>query len=76
MAVDACHLWLQDTALPKLLCHASPGGLISATDVDRCKTHLKNLTVVHIGEGIHYLREDHPHAIGKAVTTWYTKLEA
>ncbi len=74
VVVDAYHLWLQDTELPKLLCHASPGGLITANDVDWCQAHLHNITSVDLGKGIHYLPEDHPHAIGEAVAKWYTKL--
>ena len=31
---------------------------------------LKNGEVIHLGRGIHYLQEDHPETIGKAVAEW------
>jgi len=30
--------------------------------------------MVDVGEGIHFIQEDSPHAIGKAVSDWYSKL--
>jgi haloalkane dehalogenase len=62
--------WLQETELPKLLFYASPGGLINASIVDWSKANLKNLETVDLGQGLHYLQEDHPHAIGKTLSNW------
>jgi haloalkane dehalogenase len=62
--------WLQETELPKLLFYANPGGLITASEVDWSKANLKNLETVDLGQGIHYLQEDHPKAIGKALANW------
>ena len=62
--------WLQETELPKLLFYANPGALINASMVGWSETHLKNLETVNLGQGIHYLQEDHPHAIGKALANW------
>jgi haloalkane dehalogenase len=62
--------WLQETELPKLLLYAYPGGLINASAVNWSKTNLKNLETIDLGQGIHYLQEDHPKAIGKALTNW------
>lgn len=62
--------WLQETELPKLLFYANPGALINASMVDWSETHLKNLETFNLGQGIHYLQEDHPSAIGKALANW------
>ena len=62
--------WLQETELPKLLFYANPGGLINASMVDWSEANLKNLETVDFGQGIHYLQEDHPQAIGKALAYW------
>ena len=62
---------LQESEVPKLLFFATPGGIIDSRTVDWCTQHLKNLTVVHIGEGIHFLQEDNPHLIGEELAKWY-----
>ncbi len=68
--IETYAAWLQRTPLPKLLVHADPGVLIPPPLVDWAKAHLANLTSVHVGPGIHYLQEDHPHAIGAAIELW------
>ena len=73
-AVNAYNQWLQQTGLPKLLLHATPGGLVTAPVVDWVKQSLKNLTTVDIGQGIHFLQEDNPHGIGSAIADWYKGL--
>jgi len=65
---------LQESELPKLLFFANPGAIINSPDVDWCKEHLKNLELVDIGEGIHYVQEDNPHLIGKELARWYQNL--
>jgi haloalkane dehalogenase len=66
--------WLQETELPKLLFHGSPGELVKAPVVEWCRQNLGNLKVVDIGEGIHYLQEDNPHLIGEQLADWYRTL--
>lgn len=39
-----------------------------------CATHLKNTTAVNIGIGIHYVQEDNPHQIGRALQSWINDL--
>ena len=62
--------WLQETEIPKLLFHAAPGALMPPPMVEWCQANLKNLETVDLGEGIHFLQEDHPHEIGEALTRW------
>jgi haloalkane dehalogenase len=38
--------------------------------VEWCKVNLKNLETVDLGEGIHYLQEDHPNQIGAELARW------
>jgi haloalkane dehalogenase len=73
-AVESYSRWLQSTALPKLLFYATPGAVITAKEVEWCQQHLKNLTTVDIGEGIHYIQEDNPHRIGSQLARWYQTL--
>jgi haloalkane dehalogenase len=62
--------WLQSTTLPKLLVHATPGGVIRSDTVAWCQEHFPNLETVDVGRGVHYLQEDHPHEIGESLVRW------
>jgi haloalkane dehalogenase len=73
-AVSDYNAKLQKSELPKLLLHATPGAVITAPLVDWCLKNLKRLKVVNVGEGTHYLQEDHPHEIGSAIAGWYRAL--
>jgi len=73
-AVSNYNAKLQRSELPKLLLHATPGAVITAPLVDWCGKNLKRLKVVNVGEGIHFLQEDHPHEIGSAIADWYRAL--
>lgn len=73
--VDGYSKWLGKTEIPMILFHADPGGLIQAAGVDWCKTTIKNLDVVDIGPGIHFVQEDNPHLIGEKLAQWLGKLD-
>jgi haloalkane dehalogenase len=73
-AVEAYNAKLQESDLPKLLFSCTPGALITAAGVAWCKENLKNLKVVDIGPGIHFVQEDNPHLIGKELSSWYAGL--
>jgi len=62
--------WLTQTELPKLLFHADPGGIVREKQIDWCRTKMKNISIVDIGPGIHYLQEDNPHLIGEELGKW------
>jgi haloalkane dehalogenase len=61
---------LQASDLPKLLCYAEPGILIPREMVEWCEANLPNLKTVNVGEGTHYIQEDHPKEIGQAISQW------
>ncbi len=42
--------------------------------VDWCASNLKNIKAVDIGIGIHYVQEDNPHQIGRALHEWISEL--
>ena len=73
-AVDSYSEKLQQSELPKLLFHATPGGIITPSKLEWSRQNLKNLKMVDIGEGIHYLQEDNPHLIGSELASWYGSL--
>ena len=65
---------LQQSELPKLLLYANPGALLTKPMVEWCKGSLKNLTAVDVGRGSHFIQEDVPDAIGRALAEWYQGL--
>ncbi|WP_299046822.1 haloalkane dehalogenase [uncultured Tateyamaria sp.] len=66
--------WLFSSDLPKLLLHVTPGALIPPPAVDFIKANASNLDDVHLGEGVHFVQEEHPDAIGQAVRAWLDRL--
>ena len=73
-AVNTFNAKLQQSALPKLLFHATPGALLPAPLVDWCRQNLKNLKTVDIGSGTHFLQEENPHLIGQELAAWYDRI--
>lgn len=73
-AVADCAQWLTETDIPKLFFHADPGVLIRQKDVAWIQENFSNLTSVDLGQGLHFLQEDHPHEIGRAIADWYLAL--
>ena len=73
-AVASYQQWLQQTPLPKLLLHATPGALIREQAVGWAKANLPNLKTADIGTGIHFVQEDNPHQIGAELAAWYKTL--
>lgn len=70
--VETYNQWIQRSEVPKLLFYATPGSLLPAPRVKWCQQNLKNLKTVNIGQGIHFLQEDHPHLIGSELANWYS----
>jgi haloalkane dehalogenase len=65
---------LQQSKLPKLLFYANPGVIIDGPYLEWCKQNIKNLEVIDIGEGLHFIQEDNPHLIGEELAKWYQGL--
>ena len=75
-AVESYSRKLQESELPKLLFTADPGGIISPARAEWAESHLKNLKIVDIGPGIHFLQEDNPHLIGREIALWHEGLDS
>ena len=70
---SAYHDWLLTTDLPKLFFWAESGALIPR---DRAGWYARNLTncrTISLGQGVHYLQEDHGERIGVEVAEWITQ---
>ena len=73
-AVSAYHNWLKETTFPKLCLYVSPGLLIRKKDVAFIEEYFPNTQVQNVGKGLHFIQEDRPHEIGKALTKWIDSL--
>ncbi|MEL6547487.1 MAG: haloalkane dehalogenase, partial [Myxococcota bacterium] len=67
--------FLQGTDMPVLEFFASPGLTGQADVVAWTRENIENLSVVDLGEGIHFLQEDHPDQIGMGIADWLATLE-
>lgn len=65
--------WLEHSDVPKLMFHGDDGVAIKAPQVAWCK-QLKNIEVVDLGPGKHFLQETHPEQIGGNLARWYAGL--
>lgn len=64
--------WLSESGIPKLFVNAEPGALIQGPvrDLVRSWPNLSEVTVA----GAHFIQEDSPNEIGKAIRDWHAKL--
>ncbi|MDI6835096.1 MAG: haloalkane dehalogenase [Rhizobiaceae bacterium] len=70
------HLALAHSRYPKLLFTGNPGALVSPVFAEGFAAKLHDCRLVQLGAGAHYLQEDHPEIIGRAVAEWIAKNEA
>jgi haloalkane dehalogenase len=70
----AYHDWLLETETPKLFFHATPGIFIPPARAAFYRERLRSCRAVDLGEGYHYLQEDHPDTIGKEIAAWSSDL--
>jgi haloalkane dehalogenase len=70
------HTALRAARYPKLLFAADPGALVSPAFAERLPGELHDCRLVKLGAGRHYLQEDHPDAMGRAIADWIVELEA
>jgi len=70
--VEAYSSWLSQSDLPKLFINADPGSILIGPQRDFCRSW-PNQTEVTV-KGLHFIQEDSPDEIGKAVSDFTAKL--
>jgi haloalkane dehalogenase len=65
--------WLSSSPVPKLMFYFEPGALIPKAQAEEMAANWNNLETQFLGEGIHFVQEDHGAEIGAAVVEWYAK---
>lgn len=65
--------WLKDSAdLPKLFVNAEPGAILVGAQRDFCRAWPNQMEVTVAGS--HFIQEDSPDEIGRAIADWYRKI--
>jgi haloalkane dehalogenase len=64
--------WIASSEVPKLLINAEPGAILTGPQREFCRTwpNQQEVTV----KGIHFIQEDSPDEIGRAIAGWYGNL--
>ena len=66
--------WLNASAIDKLFINAEPGAILTGRQRQFCRG-FKNQIEVSV-PGIHFIQEDSPHEIGKAIADWHRNISA
>jgi haloalkane dehalogenase len=74
--LERAHEALSASRYPKLLFAADPGALVSPAVAEEFALRLHNCRLVKLGQGLHYLQEDHPEIIGETVAGFIAEIEA
>lgn len=73
--VAAYNEWFLSSELPKLHLYVSPGAIFSPAAVAALQEmSVPNYEAVYLGEGGHFIQEDHPEAIGRNIAHWYYRI--
>jgi haloalkane dehalogenase len=70
--VDEYARWLAKSPLPKLFVNADPGTILTGPQREFCRTwpHQDEITV----RGGHFIQEDSPHEIGRAIAGFLSRI--
>ncbi|MDJ0719309.1 MAG: haloalkane dehalogenase [Prochloraceae cyanobacterium] len=72
-AISAINEWLLKKEFPTLHCYGEPGDVNSVDDVQWLATRLKNHETAYVGVGLHFIQEDRPKELGRALADWYRR---
>jgi haloalkane dehalogenase len=73
--MERAHAALAASTYPKLLFSADPGALVPPALAEEFARKLKDCRLVKLGDGIHFLQEDHPETIGRSVAAFIAEVE-
>jgi haloalkane dehalogenase len=75
-ALEKAHAALAISTYPKLLFSADPGARVSPAVAEELARKLNDCRLVKLGDGVHFLQEDHPETIGRSVTAFIAEVES
>lgn len=62
--------FMGETKMPVLLAYAEPGVLVPPSAVNWYEARIQYLETAFVGQGLHFIQEDQPVAIGRAIADW------
>lgn len=62
--------FMSNTEMPVLLAYADPGVLVPPQAVPFYTNLISNIETAFIGQGLHFIQEDQPDSIGRAIEDW------
>ena len=65
--------WLSESPVPKLFVNAEPGAILVGEQREFCRTWSNQIEVTV--PGIHFIQEDSPDEIGRAISEWLRTLD-
>jgi len=68
--LNSINQFMGETNMPVLLIYADPGVVIPPLAVDWYVTKILNLETAFVGQGLHFIQEDQPDSIGRAIADW------
>ena len=72
--IDIYSKFLQESKLPKLLMYAIPGFTTSVSVISWATENLPNLTIVDLGDGLHFAQETNPISFTNSLNDWLENL--
>lgn len=69
-AYAAMALYWRTAPQPKLVMYGTPGRVMPRAAADWAVQNLRDVETAWVGPGIHYLQEDSPEGMGRAVSEW------
>lgn len=69
-AYAAMAQYWREAVQPKLMMYGTPGRVMPRTAADWAVQNLRDVETAWVGQGIHYLQEDSPEGVGRAVSEW------
>ncbi len=67
---DEIAAFMGETDMPVLLTYAEPGVLVPPQAVPFYTNLIGDLETAFVGQGLHFIQEDQPDAIGRAIADW------
>jgi haloalkane dehalogenase len=62
--------FMATTKMPVLLVYAEPGAVVPPSAVAWYVKRIANLETSFVGQGFHFIQEDQPDAVGRAIADW------
>lgn len=69
-AYAAMTRYWKEAPQPKLVMYGTPGRVMPRAAADWAVRNLRDVETAWVGQGIHYLQEDSPEGVGRAVSEW------